>query len=99
MHLARTMQLLAIMAATTVASPIRMPPGTVIIPPGMSVSETARPPQLTINIDLHLPNGTVILPESNKVLPVVPVYGLDAESLPHIDAVEGALGAGSSDAK
>ncbi|TKA73285.1 hypothetical protein B0A55_06073 [Friedmanniomyces simplex] len=80
MHLARTIQLLAIMAATTVASPIRMPPGTVIIPPPS-------------------PKRHRNSPGKQQVLPVGPVYGPDADSLPYIDAVEGALGAGSSDAE
>ncbi|KAK0253514.1 hypothetical protein LTS09_011373 [Friedmanniomyces endolithicus] len=71
MHLARTIQLFAIMAATIFAHPMRVPKGTVIDWP-----------------DIHLPDGHVILPMTNKMLPVSEVCGLNADSLPSADSVE-----------
>ncbi|KAK0366041.1 hypothetical protein LTR94_004648 [Friedmanniomyces endolithicus] len=84
MHLARTIQLFAIMAATIGAHPMRVPQGTVTVRPGKFEPHMIRSRYLIDDTDILLPDGHVILPMANKLRPV----GLDADSLPSADSVE-----------
>ncbi|KAK0333296.1 hypothetical protein LTR91_025541 [Friedmanniomyces endolithicus] len=69
------------MAAAIFARPMRVPQGTVIPRPGKFEPHITKP-------NIHLPDGHVILPMTNKMLPVSEVSGLNADSLPSADSVE-----------
>ncbi|TKA82238.1 hypothetical protein B0A55_01688 [Friedmanniomyces simplex] len=82
MKFTSTLSILAVMGVGITAAPIKVLPGMDdMVPKGT-----------------YLPPGVVIRPLSGDRGPLEPLpYGFDAESLPHVDGVEGASGVDAED--